>query len=103
MDKEEILAKSREDKSMDERMKQLQGRQSVVMVSAMMGMWVLLCLWDFIRGVDTSAMSAVAMSGITAMCVWQFYQFRMKSALFFGAFAVVGAIGFAAEHIMGTL
>ena len=48
-------------------------------------------------------MSAVAMSGITAMCVWQFYQFRMKSALFFGAFAVVGAIGFAAEHIMGTL
>ena len=42
MDKEEILAKSREDKSMDERMRQLQGRQSVVMVSAMMGMWVLL-------------------------------------------------------------
>ena len=103
MNKEEVLAKSREDKSMDEREKHLQGRMSIAMVSAMMGMWVLLCLWDFFRGVDTSAMSAVVMSGITAMCVWQFYQYRVKSALFFGAFAVVGAVGFAVEHIMATL
>ncbi len=51
MNKEEILAKSREDnRGADERFRILNQRQSVVMVGAMLAMWLLLFLWNVFRG-----------------------------------------------------
>lgn len=103
MNKEEILAKSREDKSLDEREKQLQNRMALVMFFTMSAVLALLFLWDVFRGVETSALSAIWFSGIAAMSFWQFYRYRMKSSIFFGLFASVATISCIVDHILSTL
>ena len=86
MNKEEILAKSREDnRGADERFRILNQRQSVVMVGAMLAMWLLLFLWNVFRGLDTSQGGAIMLSGVAAMGFWQFYQFRMKFSFVCGS------------------
>ena len=80
MNKEEILAKSREDnRGADERFRILNQRQSVVMVGAIM------------------------LSGVAAMGFWQFYQFRMKFSFVCGLLAAFGAVTFAIKYLLGTM
>lgn len=104
MDKNEILEKNRKDNQVvDERFRILNQRQSAVSVIAMMGMWLVLFLWNIFRGLDTSQGGAIMLSAVAAMGFWQFYQFRMKSGLFFGALAAFGAISFAVKYILATM
>lgn len=104
MNKEEILAKSREDnRGADERFRILNQRQSVVMVGAMLAMWLLLFLWNVFRGSDTSQGGAIMLSGVAAMGFWQFYQFRMKFSFVCGLLAAFGAVTFAIKYLLGTM
>ena len=52
---------------------------------------------------DVYKRQAIMLSGVAAMGFWQFYQYRMKSGLFFGALAAFGAITFAVNYIMATM
>lgn len=104
MDKNEILEKNRKDNQVvDERFRILNQRQSTVFIAAMLGMWLVLFLWNLFRGLDTSQGGAIMLSGVAAMGFWQFYQYRMKSGLFFGALAAFGVITFAVNYIMATM
>ena len=104
MDKNEILEKNRKDNQVvDERFRILNQRQSTVFIAAMLGMWLVLFLWNLFRGLDTSQGGAIMLSGVAAMGFWQLYQYRMKSGLFFGALAAFGAITFAVNYIMATM
>ncbi len=84
MNKEEILAKSREDnRGADERFRILNQRQSVVMVGAMLAMWLLLFLWNVFRGLDTSQGGAIMLRrgryGLLAVLPVQHeVQFRLR-------------------------
>lgn len=104
MDKNEILEKNRKDNGVtDERFKSMQQRSSYIMVITMMLVWLLLFVWDSVRGGDTSGGSALMLSGIAAMCFCQYYQLRMKSSLVFGVLAVCAAVSFAVQHVMLTM
>lgn len=104
MEKSEILEKSRRDNDgIDERFRLIEQRAGYVMMSVMMLVLALVFVWDFAHGRETNGMAAVFLSGCSAMCFYRFYQLRLKSFLFFGAFAMLGAVSFAINHILATM
>ena len=104
MEKSEILEKSRRDNDgVDERFRLIEQRAGYVMMSVMMLVLALVFVWDFAHGRETNGMAAVFLSGCSAMCFYRFYQLRLKSFLFFGAFAMLGAVSFAINHVLATM
>ena len=104
MEKSEILEKSRRDNDgIDERFRLIEQRAGYVMMSVMMLVLALVFVWDFAHGRETNGMAAVFLSGSSAMCFYRFYQLRLKSFLFFGAFATLGAVSFAINHVLATM
>ena len=104
MEKSEILEKSRRDNDgVDERFRLIEQRAGYVMMSVMMLVRALVFVWDFAHGRETNGMAAVFLSGCSAMCFYRFYQLRLKSFLFFGAFATLGAVSFAINHVLATM
>ncbi|WP_270295878.1 DUF6442 family protein [Eggerthella sinensis] len=104
MEKSEILEKSRRDNDgVDERFRLIEQRAGYVMMSVMMLVLALVFVWDFAHGRETNGMAAVFLSGCSAMCFYRFYQLRLKSFLFFGAFAALGAVSFVVNHILATM
>ncbi|WP_302396758.1 DUF6442 family protein [Eggerthella sinensis] len=104
MEKSEILEKSRRDNDgIDERFRLIEQRAGYVMMSVMMLVLALVFVWDFAHGRETNGMAAVFLSGCSAMCFYRFYQLRLKSFLFFGAFATLGAVSFAINHVLATM
>lgn len=100
MEKNEILEKNRRDNDgVDERFRLIEQRAAYVMMFVLAFVFV----WDFFHGRETDGMAAVFLSGCSAMCFYRFYQLRMKSFLFFGLFAALGAVSFIVHHILATM
>ncbi|MRX82088.1 DUF6442 family protein [Eggerthella guodeyinii] len=104
MDKDEILEKSRRDGGeADERFTMMEQRMGLIAMSAAAAAFCLLYAWDFFHGQNTDGLFAVFFIGLTTMCLYRFYQLRMKSLLFGGLFTGFFAVYSAVQYILATM
>ena len=104
MDKNEILEKSRRDGGeTDERFTMLEQRVSLIAMSAAAVAFCLLYLWDFFHGRNTDGLFAVFFTGLSTMCLYRFYQLRMKSLLIGGLFTAFFAVYSAIDYVLARM
>lgn len=104
MDKEGILAKSREDNvSADERFRIMEWRACYIALSVVMVLWAILFLWDFFHGLDTTGLMVIGLSVPATTCVVRYFQTRMRECIAYALVGGAGSIFFLVCHIVETL